>query len=224
MPTAEPTSRASLIAEVENRLQFNVFVSIFFSTLLYSFFRAIDKPEADAQKALLQWTGVTAAFLVTYVFFQAGKSVIPQRWLKGIDVLVLVGAGFFVLPMLLMAGFEAHWFRIEVLLGVFSLWGVIILASLLNVPVIIGIIVGLHDRSRERERMEVGMSQKTFSLVAGVFFSLVALAHALRIVFSAPVVVANTAIPLWVSWIALVVTGFLGYEGLRLARRTFKRV
>src|SRR5690242_19388898 len=120
MPTAEKTSRASLISEVENRLQFNVFVSIFFSTLLYSFFRAIDKPEADAQKALLQWTGVTAAFLVTNVFFEAGKSVIPQHWLKGINVLVLVGAGFFVLPMLLMAGFEAHWFRIEILLGVFS--------------------------------------------------------------------------------------------------------
>ena len=68
------------------------------------------------------------------------------------------------------------------------------------------------------------MRQKAFSLVAGVFFSLVALAHALRIAFSAPVAVENTAIPMWASWIALLVTGFLGYEGLRLARRSFKRV
>jgi hypothetical protein len=43
MPTADNTSRAVLIDEVEKRLQFNVFVSIFFCTLLYSFFRSMGR-------------------------------------------------------------------------------------------------------------------------------------------------------------------------------------
>ena len=68
------------------------------------------------------------------------------------------------------------------------------------------------------------MNQKTFSLVAGVFFLLIALAHVLRIVFSVSVVVQNTSIPMWVSVIAVVVAGYLAYAGLRLARRSLTRV
>jgi hypothetical protein len=61
------------------------------------------------------------------------------------------------------------------------------------------------------------MSQKTFSLVAGALFLLIALGHLLRIAFGASVVVQNTSIPMWASWIAFVVTGYLAYEGIRLA-------
>lgn len=64
------------------------------------------------------------------------------------------------------------------------------------------------------------MSQKTFSLVAGVFFLLIALAHALRIVFGASIVIQNTSIPMWVSVIAVVLTVYLAYEGLRLGRKS----
>ena len=67
--------------------------------------------------------------------------------------------------------------------------------------------------------MEVVMSQKTFSLVAGVFFLLVALGHVLRIAFGASVVIQNTSIPMWASWIAVIVMGYLVYEDFRLARK-----
>ena len=70
------------------------------------------------------------------------------------------------------------------------------------------------------KRMEVVMSRQTFSLVAGVFFVLVALGHALRIAFGASVVIQNTPIPVWISWIALIVAGYLAYEGIRLSRRS----
>jgi hypothetical protein len=72
--------------------------------------------------------------------------------------------------------------------------------------------------------MEVVMSQKTFSLVAGVFFLLIALAHVVRIAFGASVVVVNTSIPMWVSWVAFVVTAYFAYEGIRLARKSLPRV
>ena len=64
------------------------------------------------------------------------------------------------------------------------------------------------------------MSQKTFSRVAGVFFALIALAHVLRIAFGAAVMVENTSIPMWASWIAVVILGFLAYEGFQGARKS----
>jgi CHASE2 domain-containing sensor protein len=63
------------------------------------------------------------------------------------------------------------------------------------------------------------MNQKTFSVVAGLIFLVVALAHALRLVFGWHVMLQGWTVPVWVSWIALFISGFLGYEGLRLSRR-----
>jgi hypothetical protein len=67
------------------------------------------------------------------------------------------------------------------------------------------------------------MSQKTFSRTAGAVFTLVALGHALRIVFGASVVIQGDAIPIWVSWIALIVAGLLAYEGFLLSRKTLSK-
>jgi hypothetical protein len=64
------------------------------------------------------------------------------------------------------------------------------------------------------------MSQRTFSLVAAVVFGLVALAHVLRIILGWSVIVQDFSIPMWASWIAVVVMGYLAYEGFRLARKS----
>ena len=63
------------------------------------------------------------------------------------------------------------------------------------------------------------MSQKTFSLIAGLVFSLVALGHLLRLVYSWPVHMAEWSVPMWASWSGLLVAGFLGATGLRLSRK-----
>ncbi len=63
------------------------------------------------------------------------------------------------------------------------------------------------------------MSQKTFSLTAGVIFALIALGHILRVVFALEWTVQDQAIPMWASWVALVIAGYFAYEGLRLARK-----
>ena len=63
------------------------------------------------------------------------------------------------------------------------------------------------------------MSQKTFSLVAGLTFLLVAAIHVLRLALEWRVDLAGWAIPMWVSWVAIPVAGFLAFEGLRLSRR-----
>lgn len=64
------------------------------------------------------------------------------------------------------------------------------------------------------------MQQKTFSLTAGVIFLLIALGHLLRVALGATVVVEGVAIPIWASVLAVVVMGYLAYEGLRLGRKS----
>jgi hypothetical protein len=56
------------------------------------------------------------------------------------------------------------------------------------------------------------MSRKTFLLVAGIIFALVALAHALRIYMQWPVMIADWSVPKSVSWIALIVAGALAFR------------
>ena len=63
------------------------------------------------------------------------------------------------------------------------------------------------------------MNAKTFSLVAGVIFAVVALFHLVRIFTEWTVIIGDWSIPMWVSWIALVVAGGLALLGLRLSER-----
>ena len=63
------------------------------------------------------------------------------------------------------------------------------------------------------------MDQRTFNAVASVIFVLVALLHLLRIYMGWPIVIGSWTVPMWVSWIGLVVAGILSYFGLSLARR-----
>jgi hypothetical protein len=62
------------------------------------------------------------------------------------------------------------------------------------------------------------MDQKQFSLVAGVFFAIVALVHICRVALGWQVVIGGELIPMWTSWIAAIVTAGLSYSGLRAAR------
>jgi hypothetical protein len=64
------------------------------------------------------------------------------------------------------------------------------------------------------------MDQKTFVLLAGVVFAIVALAHLLRIVMGWPIVIDTWTVPMWLSWIALVIAGGLGFFGLSLVSRS----
>jgi len=62
------------------------------------------------------------------------------------------------------------------------------------------------------------MTSKMFGLVAGIIFLIVALGHLLRLVLRLQVVLGSYPLPLWVSWVGLLVAGFLAYQGFRLSR------
>ena len=60
------------------------------------------------------------------------------------------------------------------------------------------------------------MGQKTYCMVAGTIFTLVALFHMLRIFMEWPVMIGDWSVPKSVSWIALVVAGVLALFAFRL--------
>ena len=64
------------------------------------------------------------------------------------------------------------------------------------------------------------MSEKTFVAVAAVIYGLVALLHLFRIVMGWSIVIDAWTVPMWLSWIGLVVAGALSYFGIRLTRRS----
>ena len=64
------------------------------------------------------------------------------------------------------------------------------------------------------------MSQRTFSLVVGLIFLLIAVMHVLRLGLKWEVVLNGWSVPMWVSAVALAVAAYLAFEGLKLSKRS----
>lgn len=62
------------------------------------------------------------------------------------------------------------------------------------------------------------MGYKNYCIVSGIFFCLVALAHAVRVVYDLAVFVEGQAIPMYLSWVAIVVPLLLASWAFRVAR------
>lgn len=62
------------------------------------------------------------------------------------------------------------------------------------------------------------MNRRLYCTITGIIFIAIALLHLLRLVNGWKVVIGASMVPDWISWIALIVAGYLGYEGIRLAR------
>ena len=64
------------------------------------------------------------------------------------------------------------------------------------------------------------MSRKAYLLVAASIFSLVCLLHLARIVFGWSLVIGSWSVPMWLSWVGLIVAGALAYFGFSLATQS----
>ena len=64
------------------------------------------------------------------------------------------------------------------------------------------------------------MRQKTFSLVVGLIFLLIAVMHVLRLALMWEVVLNGWMVPMWFSAIAIVIMAYLAFESLKLSRRS----
>jgi len=59
------------------------------------------------------------------------------------------------------------------------------------------------------------MPGPSFNSVAAAIFGIVALGHAARLALALPVQIGTMALPVWISWLGLVVAGSLCLWGLR---------
>jgi hypothetical protein len=64
------------------------------------------------------------------------------------------------------------------------------------------------------------MQQATYNTITAVLFLVIALLHLLRIIFGWPAQIGGLDIPLWASWLALIVTAALAYLGFRQNARS----
>jgi hypothetical protein len=63
------------------------------------------------------------------------------------------------------------------------------------------------------------MTEKTFSTIAAAIFGVVAVLHLVRILAGWTIVFDGWTVPMWVSWVGLIIAGGLSYYGAKLAMR-----
>lgn len=63
------------------------------------------------------------------------------------------------------------------------------------------------------------MSKENYFSISGAIFLAIAILHAARLFYGWSAVVYGWTVPDSVSWIALVVAGYLGYQGLILGKK-----
>lgn len=63
------------------------------------------------------------------------------------------------------------------------------------------------------------MNQRTYSIVTGLIFLVIAFLHLLRLVFGWEAVIAGRPMPAWLSLGGLIIAGYLAYAGLSLGRQ-----
>jgi len=61
------------------------------------------------------------------------------------------------------------------------------------------------------------LRSKSYFLLVGIILGVVALAHVMRLFTSADLVVMGWTVPLWLSWIGVVVAAYLSYMSFHLA-------
>jgi hypothetical protein len=64
------------------------------------------------------------------------------------------------------------------------------------------------------------MSKQAYALVSCLIFLLVAVAHVVLLVWQWDVIVEGWHVPAWASVVAIVVAGYLSFEGFRTYRQT----
>ncbi len=63
------------------------------------------------------------------------------------------------------------------------------------------------------------ISQKTFLGVSGTVFGIVAILHLARIFYGWPAQIGSFVVPAWISWLSLLVAGYLAVTAFILLRK-----
>ena len=61
--------------------------------------------------------------------------------------------------------------------------------------------------------------ERTYLLILGVLFTVVAIVHLLRVFSGANLVLLGWSAPLWLSWLGTIITSYLAYASFHFFRR-----
>lgn len=64
------------------------------------------------------------------------------------------------------------------------------------------------------------IKKKTYYLAAALVFALIAIGHGLRVAYGWEAVVADMVVPMWFSWAAVIIAGYLAVRGYQFAQKT----
>ena len=62
------------------------------------------------------------------------------------------------------------------------------------------------------------MTHKNFFSLTGTIFLVIAALHLLRIINGWEAVIGGWIVPMWLSWAAVILAGYLGSQGIKLGR------
>ena len=63
------------------------------------------------------------------------------------------------------------------------------------------------------------MNQKYYLLATAIIFSVIAVLHLVRLVLDWNVVIEGWSVPMWLSWVAIVVSVVFAYYGFTFSKR-----
>lgn len=61
------------------------------------------------------------------------------------------------------------------------------------------------------------ISNKKTHIISAIVFTLISILHLLRIINKWDAVIANIELPLWISWLAVILAGILAYYNWKFA-------
>lgn len=59
------------------------------------------------------------------------------------------------------------------------------------------------------------MTNNTYRKTTGTVFAVIAVLHALRLLYGWEAMIGDWTVPMWLSWFAVAFAGWLAYSGLR---------
>lgn len=64
------------------------------------------------------------------------------------------------------------------------------------------------------------MKKKTYYYSASIIFAIVAVLHALRAFYEWEAVIGDVVVPVWFSWAAVLIAGYLAVRGFMFAKKS----
>ena len=63
------------------------------------------------------------------------------------------------------------------------------------------------------------MKEKPYFPITGIIFAIITILHLLRIIYSWPALIGTFKVPLWLSWVALIIGGYLAFISFSLFKK-----